>query len=400
MRVGVIGGGIQGTCLAMELVTRGVDVDLIEASPVVMDGASRHNEGKIHLGFVYANDPSYRTAQLMIRAADRFQPLMRRWLGSGFDDLPVSTPFNYAVHVGSLLSADHLAGIYSDIGQMMRGMVDGSYFGVEDPDVVVRLGRSDHGYGPAVDTVFSTRELALHPDPLADLVAKTVADAEGIGVLTGATVIGADVAARRLEIAGLDGTTTWLGPYDHIVNCAWGGRPAIDEAAGLGHRSPWTFRMKYFLLASAPAGLQPIPSTTVVLGSFGDIVDYGNGEHYLSWYPAGRLGWSTDLAPPKWPTRPDIAVGARIAGETLANLESVLPAVSRFTDRFRVALDVRGGVIYALGATDLDDPDSELHTRSKIGLRSQGRYHSVDTGKYTTAPLFAVQAADRITGAA
>ena len=61
-----------------------------------MDAASRHNEGKIHLGFVYANDPTFRTAELMFRGAGQFAPLMRRWLGTAFDDIPVSTPFNYA----------------------------------------------------------------------------------------------------------------------------------------------------------------------------------------------------------------------------------------------------------------------------------------------------------------
>jgi hypothetical protein len=33
-----------------------------------------------------------------------------------------------------------------------------------------------------------------------------------------------------------------------------------------------------------------------------------------------------------------------------------------------------------------------------VGLRSRGRYHSVDTGKYTTAPLFAMETVDRIAG--
>ena len=38
---------------------------------------------------------------------------------------------------------------------------------------------------------------------------------------------------------------------------------------------------------------------------------------------------------------------------------------------------------------DIDDPDSALHERHTIGATSFGRYHSVDTGKLTTAPLFA-----------
>ena len=34
-----------------------------------------------------------------------------------------------------------------------------------------------------------------------------------------------------------------------------------------------------------------------------------------------------------------------------------------------------------------------------MGVTSKGVYHSVDTGKYTTAPLFAVDVADRVVSA-
>ena len=109
MRVAVIGGGIQGTCVALELARREIDVDLIETKSSPMEGASRHSEGKIHLGFVYANDASLRTADLQMRGAAVFGRLMREWLGTEFDDIPVSTAFNYAVHERSLIPPERLA---------------------------------------------------------------------------------------------------------------------------------------------------------------------------------------------------------------------------------------------------------------------------------------------------
>jgi hypothetical protein len=57
-----------------------------------------------------------------------------------------------------------------------------------------------------------------------------------------------------------------------------------------------------------------------------------------------------------------------------------------------------GGQIFAWGTTDVDDPSSELHCRYEIGVNSYGRYHSVDTGKYTMAPYFAAETVNRITG--
>ena len=53
-----------------------------------------------------------------------------------------------------------------------------------------------------------------------------------------------------------------------------------------------------------------------------------------------------------------------------------------------------GGVIFAWGITDIDDPDSLLHQRSAIGPTRHGSYFSIDTGKYCMGPLFAMQSAD------
>ena len=63
MRVAVLGGGLQGACVALELSRHGVKVDLYEKSDQCLSQASAHNEGKMHLGYVYANDRSLRTAR-------------------------------------------------------------------------------------------------------------------------------------------------------------------------------------------------------------------------------------------------------------------------------------------------------------------------------------------------
>ena len=58
--------------------------------------------------------------------------------------------------------------------------------------------------------------------------------------------------------------------------------------------------------------------------------------------------------------------------------------------------EVQGGVIFAWGATDISDPASELHTWFDVGPSSCSRFNAIDTGKLTTAPLFAKRTADRI----
>ena len=103
MRVAVLGGGLQGACVALELAGAGVSVDVYDKNARCLTQASAQNEGKIHLGYVYANDPSLSTARMMIRGAATFAPLLRRWIGAAVDAVPVSAPFYYAVHADSLL---------------------------------------------------------------------------------------------------------------------------------------------------------------------------------------------------------------------------------------------------------------------------------------------------------
>ena len=57
---------------------------------------------------------------------------------------------------------------------------------------------------------------------------------------------------------------------------------------------------------------------------------------------------------------------------------------------------VDAGIIAAWGATDIDDPRSALHERHEIGVHDHDGWFSVDTGKLTTAPLFAQQLVDLV----
>ena len=52
--------------------------------------------------------------------------------------------------------------------------------------------------------------------------------------------------------------------------------------------------------------------------------------------------------------------------------------------------------IVAWGKTEIVDRDSGLHLRSKTGVHSSNGYHSIDTGKLTNAPHYAVEAADAV----
>jgi glycine/D-amino acid oxidase-like deaminating enzyme len=78
VRIAILGGGMLGTCTALELARRGRRSTLFEGASTLLQGASRWSEGKIHLGFVYAGDPTLRTAQRLLPGGLAFAGLVSR----------------------------------------------------------------------------------------------------------------------------------------------------------------------------------------------------------------------------------------------------------------------------------------------------------------------------------
>jgi len=274
-----------------------------------------------------------------------------------------------------------------------------AYFGVDATAPHSRLTAEalasfyDHAQ---VTAAFQTSEIALDPEALADAVRARIASEPSIRGVYNAKVQGVSISGDRVEVTFEVAGARHREGYDHVVNALWTGRLAIDATAGVTPPMPWMFRMKYFLRTAAATEAINVPSTTIVLGPFGDVVTYGDGRLYLSWYPAAMRHTSTALEPPDWPAEPDASTSKDIRNAVKAALSQIVPALGSLPASVLDSARVGGGVIFAFGKSDIDDEASGLHERHSIGARSFGRYHSVDTGKFTTAPLFAKQLVDSI----
>ena len=389
----------------MDLASAGIAVDLFDENERALARASARNEGKIHLGYVYAGDRSLRTARTMVKGALAFAPLLRRWLGARLDSIPVSLPFRYAVHAGGQLCADdverHLADAHAIALEEGAGMPP-DYFG---GDWRVPPARLDDAQRRAafddrvVVAAFQTQEIAIDPEALAALVRDRLATCTPIRSRFRTRVRAAEPSSAGVVVDVETPEGRVRERYDHVVNALWHGRLAVDTTAGLAPERRWLYRVKHYARVRAPALAAVAPSTTIVLGPFGDIVAYANGDFYLSWYPAGMRGASSALSPPAWPLTLDRPASARMHDAIVAGLAGVVPAAARLGRDAVEACDVAAGIIFAWGETDIDDRSSGLHARYAIGPRSHGRYHSIDTGKLTMAPLFANAVADRIRAA-
>jgi hypothetical protein len=386
----------------MELAAAGIGVDLYDKNDRCVTQASAQNEGKIHLGYVYANDRTLRTARTMIAGALAFAPLMRRWVGDAIDAVPVSTPFHYVVHKDSMLSVsdveDHFRRSHAIAVEHGRGAKP-DYFGsdyrvpparMSEAEVDARFDRQ------TVQAAFTSPEIAVDPEALAALVRARLSAEPEIRCVLQTHVHGVEPGADGVTVGFETPQGHERATYDHVVNTLWDGRLVIDELAGFAPEQPWLYRVKHYLRLRAPQLAARVPSATIMLGAFGDVAVYGDGDFYLSWYPVGMRGASSAIAPPAWPLVLDEPVSSEVRRGIVAGLARIVPALADLTPDEVESCDVKGGIIVARGCSDIDDPASGLHERHAIGPRSRGRYHSIDTGKLTMAPAFGKAVADRI----
>jgi hypothetical protein len=403
--VAILGGGFLGVCAALECARRGIDVDLYDRGIELLTEAGRVSEGKIHLGYVYANDPTLRTIRRLATGAVRFEQYVSRWLDLCQGPLEVSEPFHYGVLRQSTLSP---ADIERHFGRVEKILVE-----LEDSSGERYLRRP----GGASFEPLTAAELAQHYDPdhvaaayrtversvdswqLAVRLRAAVLASPRIRVHRECTVTGVSAdGGRGFEVMWARGRNRFHKHYWCVVNALWSGRLAIDAGLGLSPDRRWLYRYKFGIRVELRPNTPRPPTVTFVHGSFGDVVNYPSGLTYLSWYPSGMIAKSDAIVPPNWGARVD-AVGKRlICDESIRHLGVLLNAWRGLPESAIEARHVDGGVIFAWGATDIDDPASELHQRHDIGIQTTGNYHSIDPGKSTMVPMFAVEVVDRISG--
>lgn len=399
----ILGAGLTGTATALELARRGLDVTLLDQDEVCMNRAGLRNEGKIHLGLVYANDATLATAKLQLEGALCFRSLLERWVGPAANRIGLSTPFVYLVAADSILTMEVLASYYASVESLYEELLASDstldYLG-RRPAKLFRERALDKVEPPFrtknLCGAFEMAELAVDTDDLAAVVRKAVAESPRIRFLPSHRVEKVEASGRVFEIEGRSPEGTWRLPANQVVNALWESRLRIDSSLGLDSETGWAQRLKFRVIVELPEALHGSASATMVLGRYGDVVVRPNGSAYLSWYPAGMRGWTNETATPaSWngPCRGEVnRLEARsIASDTIAAIDEWYPGIGDSK-----LLSVDAGIIVAHGRTDIDDPASGLHERTRIGVDSSDGYHSVVPGKLTTAPLVAMETAKRV----
>lgn len=402
MTIAVLGAGMQGCCVALELAERGEDVVLIDRAASILSRTAIANEGKIHLGWMYAADPSLATARRMMTGALAFAPFLARHLGIAPADWATSIPAAYAVHRASQHSPAEVEAYFASVHAMILEASQqgaGAYFG-RDLSLAPRpwsASEIDAAFDPSqVTAVFDSPEVAIDPVDLAQKLTAAVKAQPRITFWLETEVLGAaeDVSGIRVRLKTPQGERE--ARFEQVVNALWESRLAIDRTLGIHPGRPWLYRLKYGVGFKWPDPLPRPPSTTFISGPFGEVVSYPDATTYLTWYPACVTEMSREVAPPFWRSHPPEPERSRIADATVGAIARIVRAIAPIEGRDLEGMWVKGGPIVAWGKTDIDDPRSELHNRYDIGVHAHGRYFSIDPGKLTMAPYFAERCADLI----
>jgi glycine/D-amino acid oxidase-like deaminating enzyme len=394
-RIAILGGGMLGTCTGLELARRGARSTLFEGASSLLQGASRWSEGKIHLGFVYAGDPTLGTARRLIPGGLAFAGLVERLIHRSLDAFITEEDEIFLVHRDSVADPEAFEAYGRRTAELVREAASQpdapQYLCDVTRAAIRRLSPSELGRITSADEVvagYRVPERSISTVALAELVQEAVASEPLIEIRAGTWVTAVergsdgrfDVRADAASVAPPD------APFDVVINALWEGRPAVDASLGIKPIAPWSHRFRAAVFAHAPD--VSFQSAVVCTGPFGDVKRYADGRVYLSWYTSGLLAEGHAIEPPRAAAVLDRPRSDAVLQGTLQSLSHYFSAIRRLQDSSE-ALEVHGGWVYALGQGSLSDPASTLHRRDRFNMTVDGGYISVDTAKYSLAPWLA-----------
>jgi glycine/D-amino acid oxidase-like deaminating enzyme len=381
-RIAVLGAGMLGSSVAILLARNGCRVTLFEASDRPLNRAGRWNEGKIHLGYLYAADRSLRTARKLLPGGLAFQSIVEDLIETSIE--PHLTPGDecFLIHTDSVVDPEsmfqHAKAVWALAADMGVAQTQ--------PRVLTRNELEEISESPKIIAGYRIPERSVDTNWVADQVADRVGSDPAIELRCNCFVTSLSEERSRWRVSTSEGV---FDGFDAVINALWEGKLAIDEAAGLTSNEILTYRYRVSVFLKVPNA--SLGNAVITTGPFGDIKNYDGKNVYLSWYPAGLLCQCRQKHAPATPVvGPDLE--REIYNRIIQELGGYFPAVIELSKTAEQPL-VRGGWIVAPGEGLLSDPLSSLHRRDELGIVQYNNYYSVATSKYSVAPWLATQIA-------
>lgn len=402
-RAVVLGGGIQGCLVALMLARRGVRVTLVDQRARLLDAASLNYEGRIHTGMLYAMDKSFATADRMARDAVSFAPAIEHLIGRPLDWSALKMrDSRYYVHKNSNLSVGELQPFWRRIETVFAEAFEDPamhYLGARPRKMFEETDIPENAKPGMVLAAFDTCEGFVDQTILNGLIKDEIVRSPLIELCLGSCVEGVErhgTGALRVRCHSAGQQTTLSGAY--VINCLWEERHRFDTQMGLpARKADESLRLKFSMLVKNTAFFRETGSFILTHGAYGSaVLRDGDPYAFVTWYPAccdGMIAaqdlpqaWQRLLAGDIPQARKD-----RLVRENINGFRQIFPDFPSLTP-----IKIKAGIIVAHGRTDIDKPGSGLHARDEAPIASCGDYHSVATGKYTSAGRNALQLEQRI----
>lgn len=400
----ILGAGIQGVCCAYALHDNGYDVTLVEKADKVFNRTSLNQEGRIHLGFTYGLDKTRKTGSSVMSAALGFSSILEEWFGKvDWDKITLDKGY-YVVHKNeSLLHADEIENYYNYLQDLYDEQIQNSekksYFGNKPKKLFKRLDKiPDHYSEDQIGHAFLTEETIVEMFHFRDLVIENLKRRK-IKVLTSTEALGTERLDRGFSVEVLNSKNERERlKADIVVNCLWNNRIKHDKTIGVSTLHEPLYRFKVGLFGKVTA---PVYNTSIISGAFGNISPRMDGTYaYISWHPDCMIELTKDgTTPTHWDEFMENPDNSHFSKEwvknTIIELSKFMPSVSTFKPT-----KLLPGIIVSAGKSDISDKNSNVHKRGEhIGVHEFDGYYSMDTGKFSTAPMFAKELLEKIQNA-
>ena len=392
----------MGSSLALYLARKGHDVKLIDMADQPFTGASRWNEGKIHLGYLYSGDPTLKTAKKLIPGGLAFANLVSELVSREITpDLVTSSADHYLIHKKSVVSGAAFYDYAQKISMLTQEHpISDQYFISLDKNIPKQLSPTQiekQFNASFISEGFEIPERSVQTNIIAGYFIDALENTSAIEKIMNSEVVAVHSSDKNGWSISLNnsGKVRKHKGFDVVVNALWQNRIKIDQTVNMDLPASWTHRYRVSLFGQTSHVIEDIPSAVIAVGPFGDIKNYDGKHWYLSWYDAGLISQSHEINPPEISPLPDDKL-TYITAETINELGNAIPAVRSLINKFE-SLKVKGGWVYAVGQGDLDRVGSQLHKRDQVGYLARQGYISVDTGKYSLAPWMAKNLTTQIT---